>query len=178
VYSLGIVCKSKVPGIPCHFLGRLPAALITSKLELLTVIRFIRMVCIWTVFSCATGYIMYKGSPKNLERKYVRLVSWLIKLIHFFRKVYVWFYWIYQVCAWMSICGLVLFVMEKKGVLEQLQGMYILCYGLYFGFLARDCAEMYTEQLTSVRMFIYYTEYHFSGLKKIVHSTLYHLTHV
>jgi len=105
-----------------------------------------RMIFIWIIFSSITGYIIKIASKKPLEP-------------HTPRKVYVWFYRLYQLCSNIAILGYVMFIVDylsasRNG--EHLFGQYgtlFSFYGLYFGVLGRDCSEMCADWMASMMGF-------------------------
>jgi len=110
---------------------------------------FFRMLFVWTAWSAVTGYIIKKASQNPLQKDTPR-------------KVYAWFYLLYRVCYSCAIFGYVLFMIDFLGVAHVIPhqvwhsllplsyfGGLLLFYGLYFGVLSRDCAEMCADRMAS-----------------------------
>jgi len=115
---------------------------------------FWRMILIWTVYSIFTGYLIVKASSSPI---YKEIPS----------RVYAWFYLVYRLSYGCTIVGYTLVMLEFLGFthllvaatgIEMLHstayvGALLLFYGLYYGVLGRDCAEMCTDRLASIMGF-------------------------
>jgi len=112
---------------------------------------FWRMIVIWIVFSAITGYLIVHASKSPLWKETPS-------------RVYAWFYFVYRLSYLLTLIGYVLVMFEFLGVTHFLisvfgieafhslayLGTLFLFYGLYYGVLGRDCAEMCTDRLASV----------------------------
>jgi hypothetical protein len=72
-------------------------------------------------------------------------------------QVYTWFLGVYWVSRTVGIAGYVLLILDMFGVglllswlLPPGTSLLLLWYGLYFGILGRDCAEVASDQMASV----------------------------
>jgi len=111
---------------------------------------FWRFIFFWTTFTISTGYLLWKASQSTLEKDLPR-------------KIYAWFFFLWRVSYATSIIGYVLLMMELFGVSRFLannvwstageyigvSGLNLIFYGLYFGVLSRDCAEVCTDRVAS-----------------------------
>jgi len=105
--------------------------------------HFWRFVFVWTLFSIATGYHvrLAMGNPLDVTAP---------------RKVYTWFFRIYKLCYRMTTVGYFVILLEFFGlraafflpVSVSAHATMVLLYGLYFGVLGRDCAELCSWQMT------------------------------
>jgi len=112
---------------------------------------FWRMVTIWILFSIITGYLIIQASRSPLNKETPS-------------RVYAWFYFVYRLSYLLTIVGYILVMFEFLGVTHIIMllfnsetfhsfsyiGALFLFYGLYYGVLGRDCAEMCTDRLASV----------------------------
>jgi len=115
---------------------------------------FWRMISIWSFFSIVTGYLISAASRSPLYKETPS-------------RVYGWFFLVYRLSYGITILGYVLVMFEFLGFthllvaatgIEKIHGLayvgaLLLFYGLYFGVLGRDCAEMCTDRLASVMGF-------------------------
>lgn len=115
---------------------------------------FFRMIFIWSIFSIITGYLIVKASQSPLYKETPS-------------RVYGWFFMVYKASYTLSIVGYVLVMAEFVGISHLLirlthsevfhsvvsLGALLMFYGLYFGVLGRDCAEMCTTRLASTMGF-------------------------
>jgi len=115
---------------------------------------FWRMISIWSVYSLVTCYLIVKASENPLYKETPS-------------RVYGWFYFIYRLSYVLTIIGYIFVMCEFLGVTHVFIiifrteafhsfayfGAMLLFYGLYFGVLGRDCAEMCTDRLASVMGF-------------------------
>jgi len=97
---------------------------------------------IWMLFTASTASIIFKANRKPLHQNTPR-------------QVYLWFYILYKLSWWVTLAGYFLMVLEvflfifHLGSVSFLRnfGFSMLSYGLYFGILGRDCAEMCTDRM-------------------------------
>jgi len=115
---------------------------------------FWRMISIWSFFSIVTGYLISAASRSPLYKETPS-------------RVYGWFFLVYRLSYGITILGYVLVMFEFLGFthllvaatgIEKIHGLayvgaLLLFYGLYYGVLGRDCAEMCTDRLASVMGF-------------------------
>jgi len=101
-----------------------------------------RFVCVWLIVSCSLIYLVFKSSRSQLDGNIPSMI-------------YKFFYSLYRVTSFLSGAGYALVVMEIFGVgliwgipLAP-AGIMMLGYGLYFGVLFRDWAEICTDLITS-----------------------------
>jgi len=108
------------------------------------------MIAIWALFSGVTGYLLKFASQTPLQKETPR-------------KVYAWFYFVWRISYACSIFGYFLLMLELFGFGHFLAvtiwaqateyigyiGVMFLFYGLYYGVLGRDCAEMCTDRVAS-----------------------------
>jgi len=116
---------------------------------------FWRMLIIWTLFTGLTLSIVWQASKQPLKQETPR-------------SVYAWFYRIYKVCYATAVFGYLLIMMDFFGVSaligsvinSQLSfaatGILLVFYGIYYGVLGRDCAEVCSDRMASVMG--YYTK--------------------
>jgi len=110
------------------------------------------MLVVWTLFSIITAIILSKANHRPLQKETPKFV-------------YGWFFLVYRVCYGLAIFGYVLFMIELLGFTHFLihtfniefssayVGILFIFYGLYFGVLGRDFAEMCTDRMASVMGF-------------------------
>jgi len=106
---------------------------------------FWRMVTLWTIFTIITGYIIKIAIKKPLQPKTPR-------------RVYIWFYRIYQVCSNVTIVGYIFVMCDYIFAPSNKQaghgfgqfGLLLVFYGVYFGVLGRDCSEMCADWMASI----------------------------
>mmetsp|Transcript_1668 Transcript_1668/g.2178 ORF Transcript_1668/g.2178 Transcript_1668/m.2178 type:complete len:328 (-) Transcript_1668:31-1014(-) len=110
---------------------------------------FWRMLLVWTVFSGTTLYLIWKASQSPIHQDTPK-------------QVYAWFYWMYRLCYACAVFGYFLLMADifgipsaypfnllDLGVSVGYAGMLFIFYGLYYGVLGRDCAEMCTDRVAS-----------------------------
>ncbi|CAH0775031.1 unnamed protein product [Bemisia tabaci] len=104
-----------------------------------------RFIFFWLVFSCTTAFIVRKAIEKPLAKTTPRLV-------------YKWFYLLYKISYGLGIIGYavimaVLFRINFMfGSLPHVWmdcGVLIIFYGLYYGVLGQDCAEICSDKMAS-----------------------------
>eukprot|EP01116_Phalansterium_solitarium_P014431 TRINITY_DN32098_c0_g1_i1.p1 TRINITY_DN32098_c0_g1~~TRINITY_DN32098_c0_g1_i1.p1 ORF type:complete len:306 (-),score=35.63 TRINITY_DN32098_c0_g1_i1:1-918(-) len=110
--------------------------------------RFSRMLAVWTLFTLVTGILIWKASETPVKKSTPRIV-------------YGWFFLVYRACITLSAIGYALFMFDFLGigllVASQLGlpapfsyvGTLLIFYGLYYGVLGRDCADLATDRLSS-----------------------------
>jgi len=110
---------------------------------------FWRMIFVWTIFSAITFYLMKQAS--------VSLIPADIP-----KRIYGWFFLVYRLCYGTALFGYILIMLDiiglgvilpitewVAGASYSYVGFLLIFYGLYFGVLGRDCAEMCTDRLAS-----------------------------
>jgi RING finger protein 121 len=107
---------------------------------------FIKMIVAWSIFSCGTIYVgVVQANRAQLDRNTPRLV-------------YRWFLLVYRICYSCAVSGYAAIMLDFFGFsdifmdrhhnISQL-GTYLLFYGLYFGVMGRDFAEVCAERLAN-----------------------------
>eukprot|EP00879_Flechtneria_rotunda_P021404 GHRR01022561.1.p1 GENE.GHRR01022561.1~~GHRR01022561.1.p1 ORF type:complete len:231 (+),score=50.92 GHRR01022561.1:172-864(+) len=107
-------------------------------------LKFWRFLSIWSVYSSITGYLIYLCMHKKMHHTTPR-------------QVYGWFLAAYKVSVFVGMMGYILLVLDMFGVglllakvVEPGLSVMLLWYGLYFGILGRDLAEVASEQMVSI----------------------------
>lgn len=104
-----------------------------------------RFIIVWAVFSVITGFIVFKATRKPLEGRTPRLV-------------YKWFLLIYKISYGSGILGYMVIMLTMLGVnmlfLIKPQysmdfGLLVMFYGLYFGVVSRDFAEVCSDTMAA-----------------------------
>ncbi|KAK6173929.1 hypothetical protein SNE40_017299 [Patella caerulea] len=106
---------------------------------------WIRFLVIWSIFSVATGYVTFRATQKPLAGTTPRLV-------------YKWFLLIYKLSYASGIIGYIiimftifglnlLFLIKPQTAMDM--GLLILFYGLYFGVVSRDFAEVCADSMAA-----------------------------
>ena len=103
---------------------------------------YTRMLSVWVTFSGVTGWLAWKASRKPLHQRTPRMV-------------YTWFSAFYRFFYFMGVVGYVLVMAEFFGLTHLITeshslayyGSLMLFYGLYYGVLSRDAAEMATSSM-------------------------------
>ncbi|CAL5224408.1 g7090 [Coccomyxa viridis] len=105
--------------------------------------HFWRFVGVWAIFSGVTGYILYTCTLKRIEKTTPR-------------RVYSYFLGVYKVSVAVGLAGYALLILEACGMgpflrkaLEPAAAFMLLWYGLYFGVLGRDCAEVAADRMAA-----------------------------
>merc|ERR1711879_628610 len=101
-----------------------------------------RMLLCWTMFVGSSAYLVFlaKEVPLDVETP---------------RKVYSWFYGVYRTCNAMAISGYMFIIAECFGFGYALKvdlmnfGLTLMFYGLYYGLLGRDSAEICCDLMVS-----------------------------
>jgi len=113
-------------------------------------VGFYRMLLFWCTFTIGTLILLRKASQSPLHRDTPK-------------QVYGWFYFLYRVCYSSAVAGYFMVLADFTGfstfipihlllgVPFSYLGMMFIFYGLYYGVLSRDCAEMITDRV-AVRM--------------------------
>jgi len=91
---------------------------------------FERMLVVWTIYSLMTGVVLNRATRQPIARSTPRLV-------------YSWFAIMHKVCYALSVFSVVLINFIPSAAL------YLLFYGLYYGVLGRDCAQVCTDLLAA-----------------------------
>lgn len=108
-------------------------------------LKFWRMLCAWALFSVLTGFIVFKSTRKPVAPSTPRLV-------------YKWFLLVHKVTYGLGILGYVIVCMTMLGMNLMFAikpdtamefGVTVLFYGLYFGVLGRDFAEICADKIAS-----------------------------
>jgi len=106
------------------------------------------MIAVWTLFSVVTASLMRLASQSPVQKRTPKLV-------------YGWFFLVYRLSITLSAVGYGMFMFDFLGVglmlAQAIQmpvpfsyiGMLMIFYGLYYGVLGRDCAEVCTDWLSS-----------------------------
>ncbi|XP_031569000.1 RING finger protein 121-like [Actinia tenebrosa] len=104
-----------------------------------------RMMIVWVLFSLATGFIVYKATRTPISNTTPRLV-------------YKWFYTVHKVTYFLGVAGYFVIMLTLLGVnlmflirpeVSMEYGIVIMFYGLYYGVLGRDFAEICSEKIAS-----------------------------
>lgn len=112
-----------------------------------------RMITVWSLFTLITVFIIWKATKSPLTPYTPRLV-------------YKWFYNVHRVTYALGILGYMMIMLTFFGVNLVLlikpdvamgAGMTVIFYGLYYGVLGRDCAELCTERIA--QKMGYYSEH-------------------
>ncbi|KNC55373.1 RNF121 protein [Thecamonas trahens ATCC 50062] len=101
-----------------------------------------RMLVVWITFTVVTAWLGFKASRKPLHQRTPRLV-------------YTWFSAFYRLFYAIGVIGYILVMAEFFGVTHLLSdshslayyGSLMLFYGLYYGVLSRDAAELATSSM-------------------------------
>eukprot|EP00878_Enallax_costatus_P017160 GHUV01018016.1.p1 GENE.GHUV01018016.1~~GHUV01018016.1.p1 ORF type:complete len:286 (+),score=74.02 GHUV01018016.1:743-1600(+) len=106
-------------------------------------LKFWRFLAVWATYSAVTGYLLYLSSGRKMHMSTPR-------------KVYGWFLATYKVSVAVGMTGYILLILDMFGVglllakyVEPGLSLVLLWYGLYFGILGRDLAEVASEQMAS-----------------------------
>lgn len=104
-----------------------------------------RFIFLWLLFTCITALIVKKAVETPIEKTTPRLV-------------YKWFYFIYKLSYALGLVGYCLMVIAVSGLntiigikAETVMDFGVLClfYGLYFGVLGQDIAEISSDKMAS-----------------------------
>jgi RING finger protein 121 len=105
---------------------------------------FYKFIFLWLAFTLATMFIISKAMKSPLEPIVPRLV-------------YKWFLRIHQLCSNSALIGYILVVCDYfltiSGVTSHVIssiGLYLVFYGVYFGVIGRDLAELCSERMATV----------------------------
>lgn len=128
-----------------------------------------RFIFLWLVSSCITGLVVRKAIQKPITGTTPRYVCFfnynlcitvnlVIHSTFFYRLVYKWFFFIYKLSYMLGIISYVLMLATFFG-LHLILGikaqtwldcaLILLFYGLYFGVLGRDVAEICADKMAS-----------------------------
>ncbi|KAF8065963.1 rnf121 [Scenedesmus sp. PABB004] len=107
-------------------------------------LKFWRFLAVWAVYSGVTGYLVGQCLGKRVHHTLPR-------------RVYAWFLGAHRVSVGVGMAGYALLVLDMFGVglllarwVEPGLSLVLLWYGLYFGILGRDLAEVASEQMANV----------------------------
>jgi len=89
-----------------------------------------RMLTVWTIYSLVTLFVLHRATRQPLAKSTPRLV-------------YSWFAIMHKVCYSGTVMSLVLLNFMPSVAL------YLIFYGLYYGVLGRDCAQVSTERMAA-----------------------------
>lgn len=99
---------------------------------------------VWLTYSAITGFFLHKASQKRMAS-------------HIPRTVFAWFLAVYRVSVAIGLAGYVLLVLFflspgllRAHVLPAGLPFTLLWYGLYFGVLGRDSAEVASDRMAAV----------------------------
>lgn len=105
---------------------------------------FWRFIAVWVLYSSVTLYYLYACSFKKLDKTLPK-------------KVYRWFLGVFRVSIAVGFCGYVLLILEIFGigmllrpVLSPVTALVAVWYGLYYGILSRDSAEVASDRIASM----------------------------
>jgi len=106
--------------------------------------NFIRFVVIWALFSVVTIFFFYVSRFGPLEKNVPK-------------RIYAWFYFIFRISYGAAIVGYLLILADMftksfgtgSGDFSVI-GALLIFYGLYFGVLGRDFAEVVTDRIAAV----------------------------
>eukprot|EP00736_Rhodelphis_marinus_P008529 Rmarinus@m.16967 len=108
---------------------------------------FWRFPLVWLAWSVITGYVIFLATRRPLAQSTPRLV-------------YSWFVASYRICYYAACTGYVVLMMMFFGLVHLIhilgvpegfesQILLLMLYGLYFGVLGRDCAEMCCDSMAA-----------------------------
>jgi RING finger protein 121 len=104
-------------------------------------LKFWRFLLVWTVYSAVTGRLLYLCTQKKLARTTPR-------------QVYSFFLGMFRVSKVIGVVGYVLVLLEIFGlgpvmryVLPKDLALDLVWYGVYFGIMGRDCAQVASDGL-------------------------------
>ncbi|KAK9863288.1 hypothetical protein WJX84_003202 [Apatococcus fuscideae] len=105
---------------------------------------FWRFLLVWSGFSAVTGYMLWQCIQRKMGSSTPHLV-------------YAWFLRAHQVSVAVGGIGYLLLLLELFGIGPILRFLYpptlsimMVWYGLYFGILGRDCAEVAADRMAAV----------------------------
>lgn len=106
---------------------------------------FWKMVLVWSLFSIITIYVIFKATRKRISVRTPRLV-------------YRWFLLVYQITYVLGIIGYIILLLMLSGLgllipvtpdLIMEFGVVLIFYGVYFGVMGRDCAELCVDYMSA-----------------------------
>jgi RING finger protein 121 len=107
-------------------------------------LHFWRFLLAWAAYTAATGALLRLCIGKRTITPSTP------------GKIYSWFLAVHKVSSLVGVCGYALLVLELLGVTALLEGVLprgtafiLLWYGLYFGILNRDCAEVASDRIAA-----------------------------
>jgi len=104
-----------------------------------------RMISVWSIFTIITLFVIWKATRFPVNPTTPRLV-------------YKWFYNVHRVTYALGIIGYLIIMMTFMGFnvlllikpeFSMQAGVIIIFYGLYFGVLGRDCAELCADKMAA-----------------------------
>lgn len=106
-------------------------------------LHFWRFILVWLSYTVVTGYL-------------IRLCMGRTVALTTPGKVYSWFLTVHKVGTFVGISGYVMLVVEMFGLHDLMEhilpkgtALLLLWYGLYFGILNRDCAEVASDRIAA-----------------------------
>jgi len=132
---------------------------------------FWRFLAVWTLFTLANAYIIYGASRQPVQVGTPRCgatrpgtlrtgpvadaASLAVDGVPPPRRVYKWFYLAYYACSSLGYLGYVVMLLEIVGITRLFHdgadvfqaGMLLAFYGLYFGVLSRDIADLCSDTI-------------------------------
>ena len=106
-------------------------------------LKFWRFLLVWVIYSTVTGRLLFLCTQKKLARTTPR-------------QVYSFFLGIFRVCKIIGVAGYVLVLLEIFGlgpvmrlVLPKDLALDLVWYGVYFGIMGRDCAQVASDGLAA-----------------------------
>jgi RING finger protein 121 len=106
---------------------------------------YVRMLFVWSVFSAVTGFFVYKSTRRSITGSTPRLV-------------YRWFLAVHQITTVVGIVGYIVMILVFSGLVlvfglsvdgTMEVALMLMFYGIYFGLLGRDCAEMCVDVMAA-----------------------------
>ncbi|PSC69567.1 RING finger 121 [Micractinium conductrix] len=100
-----------------------------------------RFLALWVLYSGVTGYYFWRCSAKHIQKEVPK-------------QVYAWFMVVFRLSVGAGFCGYILLLLEFTGLgllLRPLLGpgaaLTAVWYGLYYGILTRDSAEVASDRI-------------------------------
>lgn len=106
---------------------------------------FWRFLATWAIYSGITGYILFQCTFRKMNKSLPR-------------RVYAWFFGVFKVSIAVGASGYILLLAQimglglllgTNGLLGPATAIILLWYGLYFGVLARDSAEIASDRIAN-----------------------------
>eukprot|EP00195_Chlamydomonas_chlamydogama_P012155 CAMPEP_0202897870 /NCGR_PEP_ID=MMETSP1392-20130828/6528_1 /ASSEMBLY_ACC=CAM_ASM_000868 /TAXON_ID=225041 /ORGANISM="Chlamydomonas chlamydogama, Strain SAG 11-48b" /LENGTH=379 /DNA_ID=CAMNT_0049583633 /DNA_START=134 /DNA_END=1273 /DNA_ORIENTATION=- len=106
-------------------------------------LKFWRFIMVWLVYTVVTVYLLHMAMKRKLESTTPR-------------KVYAWFLGVYKISKFIGVAGYILLLCEMLGLglvmrkfIPKDLAIDLVWYGVYFGVLGRDCAEVASDRMAS-----------------------------